>query len=122
MPLPPTINRQYPPSPPHARVSWCTPPHAAFGNRKAKERREKNGNPPSLFLLRDDHQQARKAAQFVQLASKRRVPLLFLHHVRSVEEGAVRPGSGTMETATMMHAVACSRVPKLSLVVGDSIG
>jgi len=66
--------------------------------------------------------QGRKSAQFVQIASKRRVPLLFLQNTNSVEEGGTKAGSGTVETAGLMHAVACSKVPKISLLVGDSIG
>eukprot|EP00750_Incisomonas_marina_P017235 INCI20158.1.p1 GENE.INCI20158.1~~INCI20158.1.p1 ORF type:complete len:524 (-),score=82.56 INCI20158.1:285-1856(-) len=65
---------------------------------------------------------ARKSAQFIQIASKRRIPILFLHHISEVEEGGLREGSGTVESAAMIHAIACSKIPKVSLVVGDSIG
>jgi 3-methylcrotonyl-CoA carboxylase beta subunit len=55
---------------------------------------------------------ALKGAHFVELCAQRRIPLVFLHE----HGGIARDG------AKMVTAVACARVPKLTLVVGGSFG
>ncbi|MEM1434090.1 MAG: carboxyl transferase domain-containing protein, partial [Pseudomonadota bacterium] len=64
-----------------------------------------------------------KGAHFVQLADRRQVPLLFLQNItgfmvgqRYEQQGIARDG------AKMVTAVACARVPKLTLVIGGSFG
>jgi 3-methylcrotonyl-CoA carboxylase beta subunit len=64
-----------------------------------------------------------KGAHFVELCSQRRIPLLFLQNItgfmvgrRYEAEGIARHG------AKMVTAVACARVPKLTVVIGGSFG
>ena len=64
-----------------------------------------------------------KGAHFVELCAQRRIPLVFLQNItgfmvgrRYENEGIARHG------AKMVTAVACARVPKLTVVVGGSFG
>jgi len=57
---------------------------------------------------------SRKGAQFVQLCNERNLPIVFLHHCSAV--------ASLRESALMMQAVACSTVPHIAIVAGDSIG
>ena len=66
---------------------------------------------------------AQKAAHFIQLCEKRRVPLLFLQNVpgfmvgREYERGGI-----TKHGHQMVNAVATATVPKLTVIVGGSFG
>ena len=66
---------------------------------------------------------ALKAAHFVELCCKRRIPLLFLQNIvgfivgRSYEAGGI-----AKDGAKMVMAVACANVPKLTLIIGGSYG
>jgi 3-methylcrotonyl-CoA carboxylase beta subunit len=66
---------------------------------------------------------ALKAAHFIELCCQRRIPLLFLQNItgfmvgREVEEHGI-----AKDGAKMVTAVACARVPKITLIVGGSYG
>ncbi len=66
---------------------------------------------------------ALKGAHFIQLCDQRGIPLLFLQNItgfmvgREYEEGGI-----AKHGAKMVNAVACARVPKLTVVVGGSFG
>jgi 3-methylcrotonyl-CoA carboxylase beta subunit len=66
---------------------------------------------------------ALKAAHFIELCCQRRIPLLFLQNIvgfmvgRDYESGGI-----AKDGAKMVTAVACARVPKITLIVGGSFG
>jgi 3-methylcrotonyl-CoA carboxylase beta subunit len=66
---------------------------------------------------------ALKGAHFVQLANRRRVPLLFLQNITGFMVGERYERAGiAKDGAKMVTAVACSTVPKLTLLIGGSFG
>jgi 3-methylcrotonyl-CoA carboxylase beta subunit len=66
---------------------------------------------------------ALKGAHFVQLANRRKVPLLFLQNITGFMVGRRYEAGGiARDGAKMVTAVACSTVPKLTVVVGGSFG
>ncbi|MDP9198846.1 MAG: methylcrotonoyl-CoA carboxylase, partial [Pseudomonadota bacterium] len=66
---------------------------------------------------------ALKGAHFVQLANRRRVPLLFLQNITGFMVGKRYEAGGiARDGAKMVTAVACSTVPKLTVVIGGSFG
>ena len=66
---------------------------------------------------------ALKGAHFVQLANRRRVPLLFLQNITGFMVGRRYEAGGiARDGAKMVTAVACSTVPKLTVVIGGSFG
>jgi 3-methylcrotonyl-CoA carboxylase beta subunit len=66
---------------------------------------------------------ARKAAHFVELCDQRGAPLLFLQNVSGFMVGrAAEAGGIARDGAKMVSAVACARVPKLTVIVGGSHG
>jgi len=66
---------------------------------------------------------ALKGAHFVQLCDQRGVPLVFLQNVTGFMVGRKYEASGIAKHgAKMVTAVACARVPKVTLVVGNSFG
>ncbi|MDT9682121.1 carboxyl transferase domain-containing protein [Streptomyces sp. TRM76323] len=67
--------------------------------------------------------EAQKAAQFIQLANQRDVPLLFLHNTTGYMVGSQYEQGGIIKHGAMMiNAVSNSRVPHLSVLVGASYG
>jgi 3-methylcrotonyl-CoA carboxylase beta subunit len=59
----------------------------------------------------------------VQLANRRRVPLLFLQNITGFMVGKRYESGGiARDGAKMVTAVACSTVPKLTVVIGGSFG
>ncbi len=66
---------------------------------------------------------SQKGAHFVELACKRRVPLVFLQNItgfmvgKEYEEGGI-----ARDGAKLVTAVACADVPKLTVVTGGSFG
>lgn len=67
--------------------------------------------------------ESQKAAQFIQLANQRDVPLLFLHNTTGYMVGRDYERGGIVKHGAMMiNAVSNSRVPHLSLLVGASYG
>jgi 3-methylcrotonyl-CoA carboxylase beta subunit len=66
---------------------------------------------------------ARKAAHFVELCDQRGVPLLCLQNISGFMVGrAAEAGGIARDGAKMVAAVACARVPKLTVIVGGSHG
>ncbi|MGB3699110.1 MAG: carboxyl transferase domain-containing protein [Gordonia sp. (in: high G+C Gram-positive bacteria)] len=66
---------------------------------------------------------ALKGAHFIELCDQRRIPLIFLQNItgfmvgRQYEEGGIAKSG-----AKMVNAVACARVPKLTVMIGGSFG
>ncbi|MFJ2781014.1 acyl-CoA carboxylase subunit beta [Kitasatospora sp. NPDC087315] len=68
-------------------------------------------------------QESQKAAQFIQLANQRDIPLLFLHNTTGYMVGRDYEQGGIIKHGAMMiNAVANSRVPHLSVLMGASYG
>jgi 3-methylcrotonyl-CoA carboxylase beta subunit len=66
---------------------------------------------------------ALKGAHFVQLANRRRTPLLFLQNITGFMVGRRYENAGiARDGAKMVTAVACSTVPKLTVIIGGSFG
>lgn len=66
---------------------------------------------------------ALKGAHFIQLCDKRAVPLVFLQNITGFMVGRDYEASGIAKHgAKMVTAVACARVPKLTVVIGGSYG
>ncbi len=66
---------------------------------------------------------ALKAAHFVELCCQRRIPLLFLQNIVGFMVGRDYEAGGiAKDGAKMVTAVACAKVPKLTLIVGGSYG
>jgi 3-methylcrotonyl-CoA carboxylase beta subunit len=66
---------------------------------------------------------ALKGAHFVELASQRGIPLVFLQNVTGFMVGRKYEAGGiAKDGAKMVTAVACSRVPKLTVIIGGSFG
>jgi len=66
---------------------------------------------------------SQKGAHFIELACKRKIPLVFLQNItgfmvgKEYEEGGI-----ARDGAKLVMAVACAEVPKFTLVVGGSFG
>ncbi|MCU1478089.1 MAG: methylcrotonoyl-CoA carboxylase [Subtercola sp.] len=66
---------------------------------------------------------ALKGAHFIELCDKRKTPLLFLQNITGFMVGRdYERGGIAKHGAKMVNAVACARVPKLTLIVGGSFG
>jgi 3-methylcrotonyl-CoA carboxylase beta subunit len=66
---------------------------------------------------------ALKAAHFVELCCKRRVPLLFLQNISGFMVGRDYEAGGiAKDGAKMVTAVACAQVPKITVITGGSYG
>jgi acetyl-CoA carboxylase carboxyltransferase component len=66
---------------------------------------------------------ALKAAHFVELASQRGIPLLFLQNISGYIVGKQYEHGGiAKDGAKMVHAVANAQVPKVTVVIGGSFG
>ncbi|MST32319.1 methylcrotonoyl-CoA carboxylase [Acidimicrobiaceae bacterium USS-CC1] len=66
---------------------------------------------------------ALKGAHFIQLCDRRAVPLLFLQNIAGFMVGRDYEAAGIAKHgAKMVTAVACARVPKLTVVIGGSFG
>jgi 3-methylcrotonyl-CoA carboxylase beta subunit len=66
---------------------------------------------------------ALKGAHFIQLCDKRTVPLVFLQNISGFMVGRDYEAGGIAKHgAKMVTAVACARVPKLTVVIGGSYG
>jgi 3-methylcrotonyl-CoA carboxylase beta subunit len=64
-----------------------------------------------------------KGAHFVQLCDRRRIPLLFLQNITGFMVGQKYENGGiAKDGAKMVTAVACARVPKLTVITGGSFG
>jgi acetyl-CoA carboxylase carboxyltransferase component len=66
---------------------------------------------------------SQKGAHFIELACRRRVPLVFLQNItgfmvgKDYEEGGI-----ARDGAKLVMAVACAQVPKFTVVIGGSFG
>jgi 3-methylcrotonyl-CoA carboxylase beta subunit len=66
---------------------------------------------------------AQKGAHFVELACKRRVPLVFLQNITGFMVGKEYEAGGiARDGAKLVTAVACAEVPKFTVVTGGSFG
>lgn len=66
---------------------------------------------------------AQKGAHFIQLCNRRAIPLLFLQNITGFMVGSAAEREGIAKHgAKLVTAVACSRVPKITLLVGGSFG
>jgi 3-methylcrotonyl-CoA carboxylase beta subunit len=66
---------------------------------------------------------ALKAAHFIELCDRRATPLVFLQNVVGFMVGREYEAGGIAKHgAKMVAAVACARVPKLTVVIGGSYG
>jgi 3-methylcrotonyl-CoA carboxylase beta subunit len=66
---------------------------------------------------------ALKGAHFVQLCNQRGVPLVFLQNISGFMVGRDYEAGGiAKDGAKMVTAVACSTVPKLTVIIGGSFG
>ncbi|OAD54290.1 Methylcrotonoyl-CoA carboxylase beta chain, mitochondrial [Eufriesea mexicana] len=68
-------------------------------------------------------QSALKGAHFVQLCAQRKIPLIFLQNITGFMVGKDAEAEGIAKNgAKMVNAVACARVPKITVVIGGSYG
>ncbi|MEU1319115.1 carboxyl transferase domain-containing protein [Streptomyces tibetensis] len=66
---------------------------------------------------------AQKGAHFIELCDQRGIPLVFLQNISGFMVGKDYEAGGIAKHgAKMVTAVACTRVPKLTVVVGGSYG
>jgi 3-methylcrotonyl-CoA carboxylase beta subunit len=66
---------------------------------------------------------ALKGTHFIELCDQRGIPLLFLQNITGFMVGKeYETGGIAKDGAKMVHAVATTRVPKLTLVIGGSFG
>ncbi|CAH1975932.1 unnamed protein product [Acanthoscelides obtectus] len=66
---------------------------------------------------------AMKGAHFVQLCSQRNVPIIFLQNITGFMVGRQAEASGIAKHgAKLVTAVACTQVPKITVIVGGSYG
>jgi acetyl-CoA carboxylase carboxyltransferase component len=64
-----------------------------------------------------------KGAHFIEIACKRRIPLLFLQNITGFMVGKEYEAGGiAKDGAKLVTAVACAQVPKFTVVVGGSFG
>lgn len=64
-----------------------------------------------------------KGAHFVELCCQRNIPLLFLQNITGFMVGRDAEAGGIAKNgAKMVTAVACAKVPKLTLLIGGSYG
>jgi 3-methylcrotonyl-CoA carboxylase beta subunit len=66
---------------------------------------------------------ALKGAHFVELCDQRRVPIVFLQNINGFMVGRKYEHQGiAKDGAKMVNAVACSRLPKFTVIIGGSFG
>ena len=66
---------------------------------------------------------ALKAAHFIELCDKRKVPLVFLQNISGFMVGKEYEAGGiAKDGAKMVMAVACAQVPKFTVIIGGSYG
>ena len=66
---------------------------------------------------------ALKATHFIELCDRRGIPLIFLQNITGFMVGRDYEAGGiAKDGAKMVHAVATTRVPKLTVVIGGSFG
>jgi 3-methylcrotonyl-CoA carboxylase beta subunit len=66
---------------------------------------------------------ARKGAHFIELCNQRRTPIVFLQNISGFMVGKEYENTGiARDGAKLVTAVACSVVPKFTVVIGGSFG
>lgn len=66
---------------------------------------------------------ALKGAHFVQLCAQRKIPLIFLQNITGFMVGRDAESGGIAKNgAKMVNAVACAKVPKITVLIGGSYG
>jgi len=66
---------------------------------------------------------ALKGAHFIEVACKRRIPLVFLQNITGFMVGKEYEAGGiAKDGAKLVTAVACAQVPKFTVVIGGSFG
>ncbi|RIJ71387.1 methylcrotonoyl-CoA carboxylase [Nakamurella silvestris] len=66
---------------------------------------------------------ALKGTHFIELCDRRQIPLVFLQNITGFMVGREYEAGGIAKNgAKMVTAVACARVPKLTVVIGGSFG
>jgi 3-methylcrotonyl-CoA carboxylase beta subunit len=66
---------------------------------------------------------ALKATHFIELCCQRKIPLLFLQNIVGFMVGRDYEAGGiAKDGAKMVTAVACAKVPKITLIIGGSYG
>jgi acetyl-CoA carboxylase carboxyltransferase component len=66
---------------------------------------------------------SQKGAHFVELACKRKIPLVFLQNITGFMVGLEYEAGGiARDGAKLVTAVACAEVPKFTVVIGGSFG
>lgn len=66
---------------------------------------------------------AQKGAHFIELCTREGIPLLFLQNITGFMVGRSAEAGGIAKAgAKLVTAVACARVPKLTVVIGGSYG
>ena len=66
---------------------------------------------------------AQKGAHFVELCSQRKTPLIFLQNITGFMVGRKYENEGiARHGAKLVNAVACTEVPKITMIVGGSYG
>ncbi|KAL5231509.1 hypothetical protein ABZP36_030285 [Zizania latifolia] len=76
------------------------------------------GNNGILFT-----ESALKGSHFIELCAQRNIPLIFLQNIAGFMVGSKSEASGIAKAgAKMVMAVSCSKVPKITIIVGGSFG
>jgi 3-methylcrotonyl-CoA carboxylase beta subunit len=66
---------------------------------------------------------AQKAAHFIELCTQRGIPLVFLQNITGFMVGSKVEAEGIAKHgAKLVTAVACARVPKVTVIIGGSYG
>jgi 3-methylcrotonyl-CoA carboxylase beta subunit len=66
---------------------------------------------------------AQKAAHFIELCTQRGIPLLFLQNITGFMVGSKVESEGIAKHgAKLVTAVACAKVPKVTIIIGGSYG
>ena len=66
---------------------------------------------------------ALKGAHFIELACKRKIPLVFLQNISGFMVGGKYEAGGiAKDGAKLVTAVACAEVPKFTVLIGGSFG
>ncbi|KAH9603894.1 hypothetical protein KSS87_017978 [Heliosperma pusillum] len=76
------------------------------------------GNNGVLF-----NESALKGAHFIELCAQRGIPLVFLQNITGFMVGSKAEANGIAKSgAKMVMAVACAKVPKITIIIGGSFG
>lgn len=66
---------------------------------------------------------AQKGAHFIEICDQRKIPLVFLQNISGFMVGKeYETGGIAKHGAKMVNAVACTRVPKFTVIIGGSFG